>query len=226
MNGHKKSVKKTLFIISSAIYINDAPLSYSDKRSVFDGKKREEQTFNTIKSIRKYCKNSEIILIDSGIKNDMPSKILKSVERYRYVGDNYLVRKACDSSKKGLGEAMSLIFGLKEFEEISSYNYIFKISGRYFLNNNFDIKKFNHRDYEFTFKKYYNPEQVSTRLYGFSPSSYNIWLKAIKKSLPGLFFNRSIEQLLFENLKGRKCNYIETLGVGGYVAPTGDMIDE
>jgi hypothetical protein len=226
MNKHKKNIKKTLFIITSVAYFKDAPQNYTDKRSAFNSKTRELQTLNTVKSIRKYARNSEIILIESGIKKDISPKILKAINIYIYTGDNYFVRKACDGPKKGFGEAMSIIFGLKNIIDLDKYNYIFKISGRYFLNDRFNIRSFDNADYDFTFKKYDNPVQVSTRLYGFFPSAYKIWIKAIKKSLIGLYFNKSIEQLLYKNINKRKCNYVNTLGVGGYVGPTGQEISE
>lgn len=213
-----------LFIISSVIYFKDKSLEYSLLRSVFDYKEREVQTLKTIQSIKSKVPNSYIVLIESGLNQDIDREIIKVVDQYIYTGHHKLVRWACDGKKKGLGEAVSLYYGLKQILPLN-YKYCFKISGRYYLNENFNALAYDDTK-DISLKTYNNPLQMSTRLYGFS----NCFLKTLHKSLPFLFFglykNKSIEELLYARVKKYQIQKLETLGVSGLIGPNGNEINE
>ena len=213
-----------LFIISSVIYFKDKSLEYSLLRSVFDYKERETQTLKTIRSIKSKVPNSYIVLIESGLNQDIDKEIINNVDQYIYTGHNKLVRWACDSTKKGLGEAVSLYYGLKQITSLN-YKYCFKISGRYYLNENFNVHAYDDTK-DISLKIYNNPLQMSTRLYGFN----NYFLKTLKNRLPFLFFglykNKSIEELLYAKIKKSQINELETLGVSGLIGPDGNEINE
>lgn len=217
---------KICFLISSVIYFADSPLSYSKNRSVFSSSEREEQTIQTINTIKKKLPEAKIYLVESGRSRAINNKIVETVDKFIYVGDNWIVRKACDSSKKGLGETTSLLFGLRKARVSNSrFDYFFKISGRYSLTDDFKSTKYIN-DYDFTFKKYDNPVQVSTRLYGFNANKYRNWYIAMLRAIPSLLINKSIEQQMYTKTRRYNCNYVKTLGVKGLVGPDGGIIIE
>lgn len=217
---------KICFVISSVIFFADSPLSYSDSRSVFTSSEREEQTIQTIKSIKNRLPNAKICLIESGRDEAISSKIVDAIDIYIYVGNNKIVRKACDGSKKGLGEVIALLFGLRKARiSKSEFDYFFKISGRYCLTDDFKASKFLN-NCDFTFKKYNDPVQVSTRLYGFYANKYWNWNRAMLRTIPSLLINKSIEQQMYIKTRSYNCNYIKNLGVKGLVGPDGGIIIE
>ncbi len=213
-----------MFLISSVIYFKNKSLTYSSSRSVFSPQERERQTLKTIESIKKNVPNAKIILIESGLRKDISEEIISAVNEYVYTGNNQFVRYACDSKKKGLGEAMSLFFGLKN-SSTANYSYCFKISGRYYLNENFNLENFKKEKY-FTFKFYDNPKQMSTRLYGFNIKQFAIWRKILKDIFIKLIFNYSIEELLYLKIKNNNNQEINVLGVSGLIGPNGEEINE
>lgn len=218
------SDKTFLFIISSVIYFKEKPLSYSPIRSKYSFADREAQTIQSIQSIRSRVPNSKIVLIESGYKKEISSAIINSVDQYIYTGGNQLVRLASDSKKKGLGEAVSLYFGLKK-NQFTACNYCFKLSGRYFLNDQFDLNNFDLTK-DFNFKTYNNPVQISTRLFGFKSELLGDIRKLLFQSFSKLFKNRSIEEVLYLKFQNYTTSEMKELGVSGLIGPTGDVINE
>lgn len=210
------------FIISSVIYFTQKPLSYTPQRSIYSPLERTKQTLKTIESIHEKIPTAKIILIESGQKEELPLKLSKAVDQYIYTGDNWLVRKACDSKHKGLGEALSLIMGSKKINMNDDVGFYFKISGRYFLNDNFDLQEINNCDG--IFLKY--DKSISTRLYGFTRKVFANWRIALIKSLPFLMFNKSIEDILPKFFKLNNFKYLKKMGISGYVGPNGHLIEE
>ena len=131
-----------------------------------------------------------------------------------------IVKWACNSLHKGLGEATALLVAgnaLKTDAEI-----YFKISGRYFLNNDFDLNrwsstKFCCRIYE---------SGISTRLYSISNSAFNEWQKALRMSLFQLYKGVSIEDSFIKFLPKSRIQPIDLLGISGFIAPNAEYISE
>jgi hypothetical protein len=132
-----KSLYK-IVIISSVIYVKDKPFSYSKTRSVFSPEERIEQTKNTIKSLREKIPDVKIFLFEQGLIDIIDTDLDFMVDEYKYIGNNFLVRFATDSKFKGLGEVIGLLFTTLYLPK--DFFGIFKISGRYFLNDNFNLE--------------------------------------------------------------------------------------
>ncbi|HWY37011.1 MAG TPA: hypothetical protein VNY73_00535 [Bacteroidia bacterium] len=210
-----------LFIISSVIYFKDAPLSYSKTRSKYTPEERERQTIDTIHSIKKKLPQAKIVLVEAGLKKELSGNLLSLVDQYIYLGDTFPVSYFSHGKNKSLGEMSSLYYASKKIERINTH-YIFKISGRYFLTENFTITSFSADG--FTIKKY--TDQMSTRLYGFNAAEFTFWQKSLARSFWGLVGGRSVEQVLYKKIKSKITNELETIGVGGCVAPDGSSINE
>jgi hypothetical protein len=211
---------KSLFIVLSVIYFKDRALSYSATRSAFSPEKRAEQTMKTIESIRDKVPSAKILLVEFGHRKDLPFGIENLVDEYLYLGDIRLMQFARDSKNKGFGEALALYYTSKIIEGRAPL--YFKISGRYFLDDDFSIENFDSG--QFCFLAYGN--SVSTRLYSFGNSEIGAWRRALLKSLPFLFlFGVSIESTLSFFVK-KNVKRLKRLGVSGFIAPNAEYFSE
>jgi hypothetical protein len=215
MNDNQKIV-----IISSIIYLLDKPLSYTNTRSVYSAEERAEQTKKTIESVRNKIPDAKIILLESGSKKELPFKIQDLVDEYLYVGDQPSVRFACDSKFKGLGEIVTLLQLRKQIIFNTDY---FKISGRYFLNDNFDIDDWQTGDFNFRFR---NPHNFSTVFYKFRGGAFKFLAIAFYLTIPFCLLGRPIEKVIFRFIPSFKIRKIERIGVSGLVAVDGELFNE
>ena len=130
---------KICFIVSSCIYTDTNPNfrgNGSEKRSAFSWEERVLQTYKTIESIREKIDNAYIILVDNG-DCDPKDYFDTKVDKYVYIGDKRFARKAA-LKNKSFGEAVLMLYALPFAKE---YDFIFKLSGRYYLNDKFDLMK-------------------------------------------------------------------------------------
>lgn len=211
---------KITFIITSVIHFSSKKLSGSTTRSVFDPAERSLQTIKTIASIRERMPAADIILLEMGKEKNIAEELVRMVNRYVFIGDRKWVRWAVNGKRRGLGEAMGLVAAKNELDTGAAF--FFKMSGRYFLNDQFipglwkgDI---------FQAKKY--EKGISTRLYGFSRVFFNDWQKALKQSLWKLYWGSSIEDVFPRKFGRQRIQDIKTLGLAGYVAPDGEYLEE
>jgi hypothetical protein len=166
-----------LFIITSVIKTGNQPWSYTSLRSCFTTEQRFEQTLQTIKSIRDLNDNTKILLVECSDINEEMTSILKDKVDYfiqTYVDER--VRNAClQSDKKGFGEVMKLKKACDFIKENNIvFKRLFKISGRYFLDESFNKSNYK-SDSQFTFKMYY-PNCGSTVLYSVPYSLFNFYI--------------------------------------------------
>ena len=143
-----------IFLITSVINAGNKEWSYSSVRSVFNTEERFKQSLNTIASIRKYNTNAKILFVEcSELSDEYENVIRDSVDFYIQCYENEEIRNAClNSIKKGYGELLKTKKAVEYLIENSiTFNRLFKISGRYWLNEHFDISKFSLTD--FTFNK-------------------------------------------------------------------------
>jgi hypothetical protein len=208
------------FIITSVIHFSENKLSRFGMRSVFTPEERTMQTIKTVNSIREKIPGATIILVEMGNEKNLAARLISTVDKYLFIGDKRLVKWAANGKLKGMGEAIGLIASAKEIQ--TDADFYFKISGRYFLNENFDPEQWNGnlfiaRNYE---------KGISTRLYGFGKELFADWQKALRRSLPLLYIGRSIEDVLPVKFGRKRIHGIASLGVAGYIAPDGGYLAE
>lgn len=212
--------QKIVFLITSTVKVPKKPLSYSSRRSFYSTEERAKQTLHTITSIKTKCPGAFIILLENGKNNKYLSKLANQVNEYVYLGDSWLNILARNSKWKGLGEAMMLITAKKFFKNKGQF--FFKLSGRYYLNKNF-----NFRDWDFNkFNFLYKDGVYSTRLYGFPSRYLNYWHYSLLKSIPHLILGRSIENALRKVIDKSRINYMNNLGVEGKIGTDWNYIIE
>ena len=217
-----ESIMSNLFIISSVIYPKHKPLSYSDIRSSFSEKERYKQTIDTVRSAQQHIKDVDIFRLEAWLK-DIYNDELKSLWiTYKYLWNNKIVRYFVDWKFKWAWESILLLFWTL-WLNLSQYDFVYKISGRYTLNNQFDPNLVQKRN-KFSFLLLKN--HYSTRLYCFDK-----WLYYIRKLYLCLFvvfglLNLSIELLWYYLLPKYLVHQVKTLWVQGNIWVNWDLIKE
>jgi glycosyltransferase involved in cell wall biosynthesis len=222
-----ENIGKNIFIITSILNCPNLELSYSKKRTVFSFKSRLRQTIKTIESIRKYYSNCHILLCDcSDLSNYKTEELEISnlVDYYYnlYNNDNNKdsIKDAVNGKYKGHGECMILLKALDIINDLNeSYKYIFKISGRYYLNNNFDVNIFENNENVFTtwdgccFS-------LCTVLYKLMYNDREYFINVLRNSINELIEGNSIEICIYKYFL-KNINIIEKINVDGYLSTEG-----
>ena len=162
---------KFLFLVGSAI-----KHFQEDKFSAYDEKQRFEQTLETIECIRKKVPESYVVLFECSSKSiDKKQKdILKEktdlfLEFYEEPGlkaiyENLEVRPELITYGKSLLETRGLLntlYVIKKNNLFSDSQRVFKMTGRYLLNNDFDVRDYQSKFLEgkYVIKRYEYLEQ-------------------------------------------------------------------
>lgn len=191
-----------LVIVSSAINTCSAPLSYYPIRSIFDKYKRYEQTLQTIESLDK-IPDKKIYFVECTDISEFEDDIKGKVDFYKniYEGNESII----DGPHKGIGEAISLLSA-----DVNGYENVYKISGRYYLNAEFDYSLWNNDSTIF-----WVDDKNGWRLtvfYKINKNQFTKWLGILAKMVTDNE-PRAIEQMMTEITDYKKINKI---GVEGY----------
>jgi hypothetical protein len=216
-----------LVLITSVINTPNNPLSYSKTRSVFTRSERFEQTKKTIESIKEKIPNHKILLVECSEFNETEEKYFEST-------CNYILNLWSDKNlhnfifgkSKALGEGTLTI---KALEYINNnkllFINLFKISGRYWLNDNFDFNNFNNNS--LVFKKINNNiDNIFTALYKIP---YNMLdeLKIFLISNIQNMINCCGYEVLFayflKSIQYKNVITLDTIGIQGYVTVCGSF---
>jgi len=141
---------KKAFIITSAIEINNNnPLTYSTVRSYFSNEERLRQTIMTVAAL------------DSASNSDTTIYLLDTSENWQQYRDQLAYQKnlkfisikeefpeifetVTTHPQKSYCECLSMSTFMRKYQkELFENDYIFKISGRYFIDSTFDTVLFN-----------------------------------------------------------------------------------
>ena len=170
-----------IVLITSVINPPNKPLSYSSSRSIYSAEERFIQTQKTIASIREKIPNNKIFILEC-------SSLIPSQNEYLSSNSEYFINLYCQNTQddiygisKALGEGTMTIKALEYITNhiipdiTTKYNIsieninLFKISGRYWLTDNFDYNKFiapSNAPSNAVFKQIdNNPNNIFTALY-------------------------------------------------------------
>jgi hypothetical protein len=215
------------FIITSVINTISKELTYGP-RSYYNSSERFKDTLKTIHSIREYVPDAKIYLIEGSKLNHEMEFIFESLTDY-YVNtytDNKII-KGVNSKMKGYGETVQLKYIFHNYN-LEKYDYIFKISGRYYLNNNFNLNKLVYSNKVLFCKgKSSQPPIVSTVLYMIPKSSfkniknvyyliYKMYEKKDTRYFRGYIAELHYERIIPEILKDY--TIVNSIGVEGLVS--------
>jgi len=229
---------ESVFLVSSAIHA---------KHGIYDTQTRLDQTIETCKSIRNKC-DVEIILLDGGHENltEQEREILSEhIDKFYSFVDQDNIKQIQQVPNHDIVKNMIeiIMFG-SFFDQIdregwqNNYKRIFKMSGRYTLNDNFDYDKHMKATDKIIvrgpFTSQFDPKitdgvnfQYMSRLWSFDTTL----LPYVKDAYLNMFKNMvdrvnaggyiDIEHLLFSHLDAKLIENIGTLGVQGNIAPNG-----
>ena len=224
----KNLKNKNLVIITSVLNCNNNPLSYYNIRSMFDINERYRQTLKSIHTIREKIPNVEILFAECSDLNDyidIELDIKDKVDHYYnfYEIDN--IKNKVISKYKGLGEAYILLESIKIIKDDIVNNYydnVFKLSGRYYLNSNFNYNDFNNNNNQFT-NWDNNKSSYCTLIYKVKYTSLINLENCLYNSLEDLENGYSIEHCIFNkfNELNNKINVIKKFNVSGFLATEG-----
>ena len=212
---HYKRMSETrdieLFVVTSVINPTLAPLSYTTTRSVFTEQERFSQTMETIASIKQKLPKAKIAFLEcSNISPEFEHELKKQVDFYVNYYSNKKILEAVTSPYKGIGEC----YALRKFLEVyplDNIKRLYKISGRYRLNDNFNYTNYDNNENNF--------KRISC---GFATTLYKIeypyffdYIQALEKSVPLMRQGYGVEMVLGGFMPHVK--EIELLGIEGLV---------
>lgn len=170
---------KKAFIVTSAIEINnDFPLTYSKKRSHFDTDERLRQTIVSIATLDLLGdSDTTIYLLDVSTNWQTFEQLFQYQRNLKFISVKEhlpdIHTEATTHPNKSYCESIIMSNFLRKFkQELKEFDYIFKLSGRYFVDKSFDIticnednldKIFYKRPLEFQWRDEWNYHIVDRR---------------------------------------------------------------
>lgn len=240
---------KSLFLVSSAI---------STKFGVFSRKQRLEQTIETLKSIKTKIPESKILLIESSGESSINETEINQIKPYTESIFNFHDDKAIQEIYKSTNDNWDIVKNLTELTTygktlgfllykdnniLSDVNRVFKMSGRYVLNDHFDLNTHLNlpENYVFSERKpsQFNAEltngltfQFMTRLWSWPVSKMN--MVYYRYNLMSEDFIGSINHKKYRDLEHLVLKYFDSpfttevplIGVSGKLGPNGNEISD
>jgi len=209
-----------IILITSVINTPNNTLSYSKTRSVYNRNERFEQTKKTIQSIKEKLPNIKIMIVECTDFNDNEKEFL--LDNCDYIL-NLWEKKELHSNifgkSKSLGEGTMTISALKYIEELNlEYQYLYKISGRYWLNENFKIENIQNNIFKRINK---NENNVFTALYKIDKKTVEKLVFFLINNIENMKKCIGYEVLMSQFVKNIDKNLVDIIGLSGFVTVCG-----
>ena len=188
-----KDKQKNLFLIISVLYPCAVPLSYVPLRTIYSPSERYEQTKNTIKSIREKAPGSYIYLAEgSQLPIEIESELKTLVDKYENFSHDEIIKKCVDDPQKGRGEITLILNSLNKLDNSNDFDNYFKISGRYYLDDHFDL------NYLMTASNIFSlcGDRYATTMYKIYKTNLQTYMEALRNSLKDI--DESMEVALYK----------------------------
>lgn len=209
-----------LVLITSVINTPNVPLSYSKTRSVFSRKERFTQTKNTIVSIKDKIPNCKIIIVECSDLNTEEQEYLSiNCDYILNLWEKKELHNNIFGKSKSLGEGTMTILALKYINNMDiKYNYLYKISGRYWLNDNFNICNIENN----VFKKIKNDENnIFTALYKINKNTVEKLEIFLTDNMQNMINCIGYEVLMSQFVKNIDKILVDIIGLSGFVTVCG-----
>jgi hypothetical protein len=214
-----------LVLITSVIKTPNLALSYTETRSVFTSEERFEQTKKTIQTMKEKIPNSKIFIVEcSELNEEQNDYLIKNSDYFLNLYDNSELRKNIYGRSKSLGEGTMTIAALEYIINNNiNYDNLIKISGRYWLSDNFLYSNFENDNIVI---KYINNDSnnVLTALYKLPKVCVEKLKDFLIKNIYKMFACIGYEVLFSEFINGLSVskNILDTIGIQGYVSVSKD----
>jgi hypothetical protein len=153
---------KKAFIVTSSIEVNnDYPLSYSPTRSYFSAEERLRQTVMTVSSIDTVSPNdTQIYIVDTSENYHLYENFFCWKPNVKYISVKKEFPDIHESitthRNKSYCETLFMSTFIRAYQaELKEFDYIFKFSGRYFLDRSFDDSLLNEHNINRLFFKWW-----------------------------------------------------------------------
>lgn len=209
-----------LILITSVINTPNTPLSYSNTRSIFSRQERFEQTKKTIVSIKDRIPNCKIIIVEcSDLNSEEQEYLCINCDYILNLWEKKELHNFIFGPSKSLGEGTMTIEALKYIKEMNlEYQYLYKISGRYWLNENFKIESIQNN----VFKKINNDENnIFTALYKIDKKTAHELLEFLINNIENMKKCIGYEVLMSKFVKILEKKFVYIIGLSGFVTVCG-----
>ncbi len=240
----QKQKSKSLFLVSSAVHT---------RFGVYKKYERLEQTIDTCKSIRERVPDCDIIILDGGEKDlsDDEKQILSPhIDGFYSFADAENVREVQKIPSQDVVKNMIEIIMFGSFFDMmlkegwaEKYNRVFKVSGRYVLNEHFNYNAHMSAEKKVVirgpFTSQFTPDitggirlQYMSRLWSFDVSLLdyiNATYFEMFKHMQHVLNHQGyvdIEHLLFDHIDAKIVESIGVLGIQGHIAPSGLGVED
>jgi hypothetical protein len=234
---------KPAFLVTSAIYTD---------HGVYSATERMAQTIKTFESIKKYCPEADIILLESSARQSIGDKDIVLLNKYtKYIvnfSEDEDVRRIYNMTTnhdivKNYTELVVLLKTVSNDSMFREYDRIFKISGRYELNDDFHLTDYDSHCPDFIVNtprsSQFAPSttgfvmnQCMTRLWSFPGGSIG-YVKGMLNTMLLHFIDRvnnkgyiDCEHLLYAHLPRLNTHYVQKIGVEGRIGPNGVFVKD
>ena len=223
---------KNLTLITSVIDTPDIPLSYTNTRSVFTREQRFAQLKNTIITVRQNIPDNHVFLVECSRLTDAEREFLTGIVHYFlniYETQNQPLIDRMFTPSKAMGEGTMTILALQQLATNNiKYDNFYKISGRYWLNNNFFYEIFDN-SYSCTCPIDGDNNGMLTSLYKLTYDHSLAWLEYLKGS-ESLFARCVGYEVIFgafvNSLDIKKRYSLHRMGVSGYISVCGTYVEK
>lgn len=219
------------------IFLLSSTLKCSSQYSVFDTKKRYEQTLDTIHSIRKNCPESFLILIDNSpeeIDEDIKKCLESKVDVFKSTSQDEMMKQFNLRSDgdlhwkiKSVGETYNLLQGIATIEDLKLIpKRIFKITARYRLKDSFNPMIYEEES-RYVFKSNEGRDCFETIFWSFGGEKIEHAKSLLKNVLDHILANKhkDIETSIFHLIEKDEVLQLNELHYAGICAPNGIQID-
>ena len=209
-----------LILITSVINTPNLPLSYSNTRSVFSRKERFIHTKKTIESIRTKIPNNKIMIVECTDFDEEEQKYFnQNCDYVLNLWNNIELHNYIFGISKSLGEGTMTIAALKYIKELQlEYNYLYKISGRYWLNENFKIENIQHNIFKRINK---NENNIFTALYKIDKKTVEKLIFFLINNIENMKKCIGFEVLMAQFVKKIDKKLVDIIGLSGFVTVCG-----
>lgn len=213
-------MEKNLVVITSVINCVNTPLSYYHIRSIFNTESRYEQTLISINSLKK-IPNVEIMLCEcSELPLHYEEQLKGKVNYYFNFYNDENIRCHVTGPLKGMGETHIMLKAIEKIDELNlSFKNMFKLSGRYFLNENFNFQQFNNDKNIFSIWDN-SPIAYCTIFYKINNTDLALFKSALSNSINDLLLRASIELCIYNYFKSN-IELVSKLNVSGKISTEG-----
>lgn len=230
-------VMLNLVLVPSVINTINAPLSYTNTRSVFTHEQRLLQTLETFKTIKEKIPNSYVVAIEGSVLNAEQKEMVERHVDYLFEAGKYVeeVSRACNGPSKGYGEVMQLLSYLRSDHyagisercaTVTKFGARIKLSDRFTFREPVDGKPvIRIADVGDASVAAFGRRSILTIFYTMPRENVGDFVKALEECCRNERFvagQVNVENLLYDTwLHDRPFQAVPFIGIEGYCAPNG-----